>query len=136
VREGDPGSNYNFDSLLLKKVADERMDTIIQAFKTKFRTVELSISDDAIVDNDIISILFNENVLVKNYSLTETPLKFTLNIDPARKKSHLRFIAENVGNIPPNTAAIKIKIGEVVRSLIIPSSFKYNGVIVFELADE
>jgi hypothetical protein len=136
VKEGAPGSNYNFDSLLLKRIADERMDTIIQAFKTKFRTVELSVSDDAVVDNDIISILFNENVLIKNYSLTAKPLKFTLDIDSARKKSYLRFIAENVGNIPPNTATIKIKIGEVVRSLIIPSSFKYNGVIVFELSDE
>ena len=136
VKESPESVNYNFDSLLLSKIAMGRKDTIIQSFKTAFKTIELSVSDDAVVDNDIISILFNENVLIKNYSLIAKPLKFILSIDPGRKKSYLRFIAENVGNIPPNTATIKIKIGEVVRSLIIPSSFKYNGVIVFELSDE
>lgn len=70
--------------------------------------VKLSIWDNGEVDGDKISILLNDKYILENYTVTFTSKIIEVTLSD-QEVDIIKIIALNEGNLPPNTAAIRIE---------------------------
>ncbi|MBL31590.1 MAG: hypothetical protein CMP62_02560 [Flavobacteriales bacterium] len=106
-----------------RKLQDERI------FEVTSRYVLINIWDDEKIDGDTLSINFNGKWVLKNYHLTKQPKTILL---PLKKEeaNEIIFHAENLGEIPPNTAAVKLEYDNgIKKEFNMRSDFDSNGII-------
>lgn len=125
VRLGSPESQDSSlipaaDSLEAKLVETQGQ---IEVFR---EDITLSIWDDQEVDKDIISLKYNEQWLIKNYTLSATPKTIRLKVKPGLG-NHLEMLAISEGRIPPATTAIIISDGIRNHKMTLRSNPKTNG---------
>ena len=100
--------------------------------QVKTNKVKIDLYDDGDIDNDIVSLYFNKNLVVDKKSLTANAHSFTLTLEPG-KTNELVLYADNVGNIPPNTALMVITDGTTRHEVRLSADLKNNASIKFEL---
>ena len=89
----------------------------------------ITLSDNASVDGDIISLKINDEIFVKNLLLNKCKSSFEVNLNSGENK--ICLIAENIGNIPPNTAKLSIESSNNFRKEIILKADKnYSECII------
>lgn len=104
----------------------------VKLLQVKSDKVKVEVYDDGEVDNDIISLFFNNKKLAGKTSLTAKPLSFDLILEKD-KTNELVLYAENLGDIPPNTALMIITDGVGRYEVRLSADLKNNGVVRFEL---
>lgn len=104
----------------------------IKTINVKNKKVTVDLYDDGDVDNDIVSLYFNGAAVVSKRSLSTNPVSLTLNIEPG-KSNELILFAENLGNIPPNTALMIINDGSSRHEVRLSADLKNNAEVRFEL---
>ena len=82
-------------------VREKEVQTIIEADQPE---IVLQFYDNAEIDGDSISLFLNGKMLFEHVRLTAQPFILTLNADELPESSELVMVAENLGEIPPNTA--------------------------------
>ena len=85
----------------------------------KQEKIVLQIWDNNKEDGDIISLKFNDTWILSNFLLTKQ--KYTITLNLKTKDNQLLLFAENLGSIPPNTAAISIDDDDLVRTFMLNS---------------
>ena len=85
----------------------------------KQEQIVLQIWDNNKEDGDIISLKFNDTWILNNFLLTKQ--KYTIKLALKKKDNQLLLFAENLGSIPPNTAAISIDDDDLVRTFMLNS---------------
>lgn len=88
-------------------------------WSVKRSNIVLQIWDNNKEDGDIISLKFNDTWILTNFLLTKQ--KYTIKLELKGKDNQLLLFAENLGSIPPNTAAISIDDDELVRTFMLNS---------------
>ena len=83
-----------------------RKTEMVESLRVKGSKVTIHIWDNDKVDGDIISLNLNGEWLLKNYRLTKQVK--TITFDLPEDSNELILYAENLGAMPPNTAAISI----------------------------
>ena len=112
----------------------KRKDSIVQRLVfNHLDTIEIYISDYGVVDDDIVSIIFNDSVIADHYKLNSSPVFFSVVQDNRSKRNYLKIYAENLGKIPPNTAYVVIKGRAKEYRFEIPSDYTTNGVVEIDL---
>jgi hypothetical protein len=94
----------------VKKVFDinERVIKTLKVIELDESEAELIIYDNMIVDGDIITLIDNDEVILRKVALSKIPIKYKIN--NSRSNIHiLKFYAENLGSTPPNTGILKVK---------------------------
>ena len=104
----------------------------VKTINVKNKKISVDLYDDGDVDNDIVSVYFNGVAVVSKKSLSTKPLSLTLNIEPD-KPNELILFAENLGNIPPNTALMIINDGPNRHEVRLSADLKNNAAVKFEL---
>jgi N-acetylmuramoyl-L-alanine amidase len=104
----------------------------IKTINVKNKKITVDLYDDGDIDNDIVSVYFNGEQVVNKKALSTNPLSLTLNIEPG-KSNELVLFAENLGNIPPNTALMIINDGSSRHEVRLSSDMKNNAEVKFEL---
>jgi len=104
----------------------------IKTINIKNKKISVDLYDDGDVDNDIVSVYFNGVAVVSKRSLNTNPVSLTLNIEPG-KNNELVLFAENLGNIPPNTALMIINDGASRHEVRLSADLKNNASVRFEL---
>jgi hypothetical protein len=94
--------------------------------------IELNIFDNAIVDNDTVSIFFDGKLIVSHQKLSTEPIKIELDVSDTNKIYHLVMFAENLGSIPPNTALIVVKAGKNRHELHSSANLNENAELLFK----
>ncbi len=84
----------------------QRKLVVKQSIKVKQRQITINIIEQYREDNDIVSIMLNDNWIIKNYTVIKKPKTIVVDLKPGRNV--LVFHAENLGTIPPNTATIMV----------------------------
>jgi hypothetical protein len=79
----------------------------------------LKIWDSNRVDGDIVSLDLNGQLILESYKLTSIPklIKIPLN----KGENIVTMFAQNLGDIPPNTAALLIEREEGFKTIILKS---------------
>lgn len=95
-----------------------------ETFETIDNIVTVTVFDDASVDGDIISIKLNDKILINKLVLNKCKASFEVYLVPG--KNILTLIAENVGKIPPNTAAFEISGKNIKKAIVLRADYNYS----------
>lgn len=95
------------------------------------QNISLTIWDEKEVDGDIISIRFNDQWVIRNYTLSATPKTFNLQAK-AGQVNYIEMFAEDVGRIPPATTAMIVSDGSRNHKVSLRSTPNTNGRIEIE----
>ena len=98
------------------------------------KLITIDIWDDSKVDNDIISLKVNDEWLVQYLEAKQekTTFKYVLR----QPENYIILRADNVGEIPPNTTAIKINDGKSSHMVVLDSDLGKSEAIKITLAQD
>ena len=84
-----------------------RSNQLLSHIRLETRKVTLLIRDYGTVDNDTVTIFFNDRIVAENLRIDAVADEFELELEPG-KQNELVFVANNLGDVPPNTARITL----------------------------
>ncbi len=111
---------------------EKRIIKDTKVIQVKGNSVKVDLYDDGDIDNDIVSVYFNRSLVVDKKSLTANAHSFSLNLIPG-KTNELILFADNLGNIPPNTALMIITDGTTRHEIRLSADMKNNASVKFDL---
>jgi N-acetylmuramoyl-L-alanine amidase len=111
---------------------EKRPVTDEQILEVKSKSLKIDIYDDGEIDNDIVSMYFNDILVVEKKSLTAKAYTINLTLEDG-KNNELLLIADNLGTIPPNTALMIITDGVSRYEVRLSADLKNNALVRFEL---
>jgi hypothetical protein len=85
-------------------------------------TLRLDFYDNAIVDDDSISVYVNNKLVLTHQRLSLKPITTYVKIDLQNTFQEVEMVAENMGSIPPNTALLIVTAGEKRYRLYLTST--------------
>ncbi len=119
------------DSIAKPKELEQRKNVEQSKIDVHVKTINLKVYDNAIVDGDTVSILYNGRLLLTHQLLSEKAIEINLELDEGQTRHEIVLFAENLGSIPPNTALIIVTAGEKRYELFASASLEENAVLVF-----
>lgn len=120
-----------FDDSIRNVKIGRQADTLSRIV-TRADSIVITISDNEVVDGDTITIFHNNEILVSRLFVSARPYKVVIPLTPGLPTHEFVLVANNLGNIPPNTALVTIEAGKERYQLKAASDMKKNAVIVFE----
>ncbi|TDH29286.1 hypothetical protein EXU57_04275 [Segetibacter sp. 3557_3] len=113
---------------ILKKRSNELVKTIY----TAERDLKIELYDNGDIDGDTISVYYNNQLIVSRKRLTDKPISFNIKANENEPLHEFVMVAENLGQIPPNTALMIITAGNKRYELFITSTEQKNAVVNIE----
>lgn len=110
---------------------EKRSNQIFSHLRLKTNKVTLLIMDYGTIDNDSVTVFYNDKIISDGIRLTHTAAEFELELDP-NKKNELTFVANNLGDVPPNTARITLIADDKRYNYRLFSDEQTNAVILLE----
>jgi hypothetical protein len=123
IIEEDP-SNKPILELVTKRRKDIQYELEVDSPQ-----IRIDIYDNGLIDDDTVTVLFNNRLIVKNGRISTKALSFIVDIDPD-KDNEITIFADNLGSIPPNTSLLVITDGKKRHELNMSSGLITNGTIV------
>lgn len=120
------------DSIAKPKTFTQRKNTEQSHITVNVKSINLKVYDNAIMDGDTVSILYNGKLLLTHQLLSEKGIEINLELDEKQTRHEIVLFAENLGSIPPNTALIVITAGNKRYELFASASLEENAVLVFD----
>ncbi|THU30416.1 hypothetical protein FAM09_30125 [Niastella caeni] len=119
-------------SIPTPKVLVNRENELVKTITTSATEVEINIYDNGTIDNDTISVYLDKKLVLAKKRLTEKALSLKVNLDETANYHELVMVAENLGEIPPNTSLMVVKAGKQQYEVRITSTEQKNAVVVFK----
>ena len=114
-------------------VFENRITKETKVLQVRSNKIKVDLYDDGDIDNDIVSVFFNKDQVVDKRSLSAKA--YTFNLDLLTNKSNeLVLYADNLGNIPPNTALMVITDGFSRYEVRLSADLKNNASVRFEFS--
>ena len=120
--------------ITLSRVAESDFEHI-KEIKVDTGTIRLDFYDNAQIDGDIITVLLNNKPLASNQKLALKPITLEIKVDLNNREQEITMVAENLGDIPPNTALLIITAGNKRYQLYLTSTEKKNAQVRFIYED-
>lgn len=108
------------DNFLIKRIISSEPDVKVELF------------DNGTIDNDTISLYHNNEQVIQKGKLNYQPLTYSFNAGTEAYTHELILVAENLGEIPPNTAIMVVTIGKKRQEIFLTSDEKKNAKIIIE----
>ena len=109
-----------------------RSNELIKVLTVKEPKVTVRIYDNGEIDGDTISVYLDKKLVLSEKRLTATPLTINFTMDDDNDIHELTLVAENLGNIPPNTSLMIVESGEQRFEVRITSTEQKNAVVRFK----
>ena len=115
------------------KVLLERENNLVKTIITDEENIQIDFYDNGIIDNDTISVYHNNVLVASNGRLTYTPITIKIKCSKIDNIHEIIVVAENLGEIPPNTALMVITAGGRKRyEVFLASTEQRNAKVVIE----
>lgn len=114
------------------KVLIERKNNLVKTIQTDEELIQIDIYDNGTIDHDSISLFHNNKQVIKNGGLSYTPISFKIRCAKDDHRHELIMVAENLGEIPPNTALMVITAGKKRYEVFLTSTEEKNAKVVIE----
>ncbi len=118
--------------VVIPSVLRNRTNELLKTITVNHTSVELRIYDDGAIDNDTVSVYYDNKVLISNARLSDQPITIWISVEPSNHPHQLVMVAENLGDIPPNTSLLVVRDGEKRYEDRIISTEQKNIVINFQ----
>jgi len=126
---GDVGRQF---TIITPKVLQDRSTILARAITVNTREVVLHIYDDGAIDHDTVSIYLDKKQIIARAMLTDRPLEVTIHLDESQDYHELVMVAENEGEIPPNTSLMIVRAGDKEYQVRITSTEQKNAMVTFK----
>ncbi len=110
---------------------EKRTNTLVKKIEIEKETFSVDLYDNGDIDGDTVSVFYNGRLLLSHQRLSDKPLTINLTLDEGREENELTMYAENLGEIPPNTALMVVRDGDRRYETRITSDNQKNGTISF-----
>ena len=97
-------------------------------------TFTINLYDHKLADGDIVSINYNGDWILKDYSLEEKPVQLKIKLNE-NGKNFLLLHAESIGRRPPNTMGISYYFKGERKEIVLKSDLKASEMIEIEYVD-
>jgi hypothetical protein len=91
--------------------------------------IQVEVYDNGTIDYDSVSLYLNGKEVLAKTMLNHKSVKLTLQLDPNIEFNELGMFAENLGMIPPNTAAMIIHDGKKEYQVLLQSDFSKSATL-------
>lgn len=119
-------------ALPLPKAISSRDNEVVKTIYTSARKLIINIYDNGAIDNDTISVYHNRKLVLSKKRLTDRPLTVEIELNEEDDTHELVMVAENLGEIPPNTSLMVVNAGNKYYEVRITSTEQKNAVVVFK----
>ncbi|MDE3236774.1 MAG: hypothetical protein KGO81_12525 [Bacteroidota bacterium] len=116
----------------LPKVLLERKNPLVNTLQVDVQDVKIDYYDNGQIDNDTISVYHNNEEIINHGRLSYTPLSINIHLDEKHPVHEIVTVAENLGDVPPNTALMVITAGKKRFEIFITSDEKRNAKVLIE----
>ncbi len=106
-----PQTEPQMRKMPIPKVLVERENNLVRTITTSEEFIQVDLYDNGTIDNDTISVYHNNELVVSSKRLSYTPLTVKIKCSKTDNRHELTVVADNLGDIPPNTALMVIKTG-------------------------
>lgn len=110
---------------------EKRNSNLLKTIELENETFKVDLYDNGDIDGDSISLFFNGKLVLSHKRLSDKAISLTLNIDENKDINELVMYAENLGEIPPNTALMVVNDGTHRYEVRITSDLEKSGAIRF-----
>jgi hypothetical protein len=117
--------------VFIPEVLRTRTNELLKTLTVNHSNIELRIYDDGAIDNDTVSVYYDNKLLISKARLSDQAIIVHIQVDPSEHPHQLVMVAENLGDIPPNTSLMVVKDGEKRYEERIVSDEQKNVVINF-----
>jgi hypothetical protein len=121
------------DSLALLQATlhlQPRETQVVKTVTVKSADVKIELYDNAEIDHDTVTVLINNKVLLYRQMLTDKPLTIHFNA-LANAQYEVVMYADNLGDIPPNTALMMVTSGDQKFEVFLSSTLEKSAAIRF-----
>lgn len=118
--------------VITPKVLATRENELVKTITTSANEIVVSIYDNGSIDNDTVSVYLDKKLVLSKKRLTDRALNVKFNLDETSDFHELVMVAENLGEIPPNTSLMVVKAGNKSYEVRITSTEQKNAVIIFK----
>lgn len=116
--------------LPIPRVLLDRENRLVKTITTSEEDLQIAIYDNGTIDNDTITVYHNNQLLISNFRLSNTPFRYHLKCNKTDSRHEFVMVAENLGEIPPNTALMVITAGRERYEVFLASDESRNAKVV------
>ena len=92
-------------------------------------SIRIELYDNGEIDYDSVSLYLNDKLILPKSMLTHKAIRMTIELDPNLPFNDISMFAENLGMIPPNTAALIIYDGKTRYETMLTSDLSKSATI-------
>ncbi len=127
LRKKEPAKDKT--SAVYRSKVDERANDVQKILEIKSNHVQIDLYDNGIIDNDTVTVYLDNVIIADSKRLSDKPIHLELNLDQ-EKDYEIKLYANNLGDIPPNTALAIIKAEGVRYYLSLTGTLEKNAVLI------
>lgn len=113
-------------------ILKNRENKLVRTIYSDETEIRLDIYDNGEIDGDTISVYVDKQLVLSRKRLTASPLTITVKVDKDNPVHEVVMVAENLGEIPPNTSLMVVRAGEKRYEVRIESTEQKNALVRFE----
>lgn len=114
----------------------ERKNEIQKIIYTDADSITIQLYDNGQIDGDIVTVYDNNRLVVSKQQLGTKPIMVKIAINVQEPYHELVLVADNLGDIPPNTSLMVVKAGAKRYEVQITSTEQQNAKVIFEYKKE
>jgi len=114
------------------KVLKERENKLANTIILDEQDVRIDYYDNGEIDNDTITVYHDNKMVINHGRLSDVPLTIHLHLDETNPIHEIITVANNLGDIPPNTALMVITAGKKRFEVSITSDEQNNAKVILE----
>ncbi len=107
----------------------KRENIVQKVLEVESDTLHLLFYDNGEIDGDIISVFYNQELILNYQKLTHKAIRMDIILDPSKEENEISIFAENLGLIPPNTALMIVRDGKNEYNVNMSSNLQNNAVV-------
>lgn len=105
------------------------IQSLIEIKEAEKDSIKFEVYDNGEIDNDTVSVLFNNKLLISKQMISLKPITFYVSLSKENPISKIQLLAENLGTIPPCTAVMIVTTKTKRYEVNLSSNFYKNGVL-------
>jgi len=122
--------------VITPKVLSSRENEVVKTIFTKSNEITINVYDNGSIDNDTVSVYLDKKLVISKQRLTTKAITIKFLLDDTNDYHELVMVAENLGEIPPNTSLMVVNAGNKQYEVRITSNEQKNAVVIFKYEKE
>ena len=120
----------DYKTLPIPRILTSRENKLIKTILIDENEVEIDYYDNGLIDNDTITVYDNNQLAISKGRLSYSPLTLKIHLDETHSQHEIVTVAENLGDVPPNTALMVITAGKKRYEIFITSDEQTNAKVI------